>query len=207
MTVTIVEPRADLITPVSHLLDYSKLIELAARTCYKSEDKIGEGTDRRIIKMLIKKGHESVLEHCGITYKITCSRTCSHQLVRHRIAAFSQESMRYCDYSGTGLQVIVPPEISINGMEKEFLEACDRCYEDYRRYRSAGVKPEDARFILPNATKTEVVTTFNIRMWRHVLRQRWLNKHAQWEIRKVMNDIAYELNHYLPVFFEDIVEE
>jgi thymidylate synthase (FAD) len=210
--ITVVEPGAELVTPVAHLVDYAKLIEQAGRTCYKSEDRIDNESAARFIKSIIKRGHESVIEHCSVTYRITCSRACSHQLVRHRLAAYSQESQRYCDYSKSGedlgLQIIVPPSIQkVGGTKLEaFMVAMEDAYNDYVFLRDNGIPPEDTRFVLPNACKTEVVTTYNLRMWRHVLQERWLNKHAQWEIRKVMSAIAYELNHYLPVFFEDIVE-
>lgn len=210
--ITVVKPGAELVTPVAHLVDYAKLIEQAGRTCYKSEDRIDDESAVRFIKSIIKRGHESVIEHCSVTYRITCSRACSHQLVRHRLAAYSQESQRYCDYSKSGedlgLQIIVPPSIeNARGAQyDEFMMSMGDAYDDYLALRDSGIPPEDARFVLPNACKTEVVTTFNLRMWRHVLQERWINKHAQWEIRQVMNKIAYELNHYLPVFFEDIIK-
>jgi thymidylate synthase (FAD) len=209
--ITVVEPKAKLVTPVSHLADYTKLIEQAGRTCYKSEERITNESAERFIRQIIRRGHESVIEHCSVTFRITCSRACSHQLVRHRIAAYSQESQRYCDYSKSGedlgLQIIMPPSMNKLGETRgEFRAQVENAYDSYVYLRDKGVPPEDARFLLPNACKTEVVTTFNLRMWRHVLEERWLNKHAQWEIRKVMNDIAYELNHYLPVFFQDIVD-
>jgi thymidylate synthase ThyX len=148
--------------------------------------------------------HTLFIRRNGLAY--WCGN-CSHQLVRHRIAAYSQESQRYCDYGKLGFQVIIPPKIQENAEAlKHFTTAMENDYSWYLTLRDMGILPEDARFVLPNASKTEVVATYNLRMWRHLLKERWLNTHAQWEIRKVMNDIAYELNHYLPVFFEDIVD-
>jgi len=206
--ITIVKPGAELITPVNHLVDYAKLIETAGRSCYKSEDRITNESAPRFIRSIIKRGHESVIEHCSVTYRITCSRACSHQLVRHRIAAFSQESQRYCDYGKLGFQVIMPPTIDNHVLARVcFVNQVREAYSNYLALREYGIPPEDARFLLPNASKTEVVTTFNLRQWRHVFNERLLNPHAQWEIKSIMRDIAYELNNYIPIFFEDIVEK
>jgi len=205
VNVVVIEPSAVLLTPVAHLLEYPKLIELAGRTCYKSEDRITHDSARRFILGIIKRGHESVIEHCSVTYRIICSRACSHQLVRHRIAAYSQESQRYCDYKNE-FQIIVPPSVKQDiNLYYNFVDSAQRAYMDYRKLREAGVKPEDARFLLPNCAKTEVVVTYNLRQWRHVINQR-IDPHAQWEIRKIMKSILYELDHYIPVFFEDIVK-
>ena len=207
--ITIVEPKAELITPVEHLVDYSKLIEKAGRVCYKSESRTDSDSATKFIESIIKRGHLSVIEHCSITYKFVLSRAASHQLVRHRLCSFSQESQRFCDYGKLGFQVIVPPSIqNADGAQfDEFTISMADAYGDYLSLRDSGIPPEDARFVLPNACKTEVVTTCNLRNWRHIIKERGLNPHAQWEIRKVMKDILYELNHYLPIFFSDLVEE
>ncbi len=205
--ITVVKPGAELITDPDYLLDCAKLIETAGRTCYKSEERTTHKSADRFVRSIIKQGHESVIEHCSVTYRITCSRACSHQLVRHRLGSYSQESQRYCDYGKLGFQIIMPPSIEKDPVLKNiFLADCEDAYGAYCQLRKQGVPPEDARFVLPNASKTEVVTTYNLRMWRHVLKERWLNKHAQWEIRQVMNEVAYELDTYLPVFFEDIIK-
>lgn len=122
----------------------------------------------------------------------------------------SQESMRYCDYSRAdkfeSLQVIVPPSINQNKKALEiYLKSCIEDYESYKFLRDEGIPPEDARFSLPTGTKTEVISTYNLRMWRHVISSRGMNPHAQWEIRKLFLDILYELNSYIPVFFNDLV--
>lgn len=121
----------------------------------------------------------------------------------------SQESMRYCDYGKLGFQVIVPPSLLQCRPENLtlFMDECERAYLAYCELRNAGVPPEDARFILPNASKTEVVVSSNLRNWRHMIKERGLNKHAQWEIRKLFQDVLYELNTYLPAVFGDLVEE
>ena len=208
MTITVVAPKAILLTPVAQLLTYPGQVEVATRTCYKSEDRISEGSATRLIRGVIKRGHESVIEHCNVSYRFICSRAASHQIVRHRLCAFSQESMRYVDYGKKGFQVVVPPLILDDQAKlKEYMSFMEECYKKYISLRSSGMRPEDARFVLPQASKTELVMTANLREWRHVIKQRALNPHAQWEIRSLMKAVLYELSHYLPVFFEDLLEK
>lgn len=234
-TITVIHPGFELMTPEEQIRDYPRQCEAAARTCYKSEKYIGEGSADKLIRKLLRMKpapHESVVEHCSVTVRIVCDRACSHQLVRHRIAAYSQESQRFCDYAGPkgedlGLQVICPP--SIGGITPgtyqrpphgwlneqtgwsatlwEWMEGIADAYDLYQLLRERKVPSEDARSVLPNATKTEVVTTFNMRQWRHVFRMRALNSHAQWQIRGIMLGILEKLNELCPVFFEDLEPE
>lgn len=223
---TIVEPGWELLYPDNRegLVEF---IERCGRTCYRSECRIKEGSADTFVRKICRNRHESVLEHASITVRITCSRAASHQLVRHRVGcAYSQESMRYCNYGKKGLRVICPPSIGlesgrytlnehgvwkhenvpIKGYKKHcWLNAVDTCYQTYLDGLDDGLPPEDARFILPNATKTEVVTTFNVRMWRHVFRERALNPHAQWEIRGIFKSILDAFVVDMPAFFEDLV--
>lgn len=217
MMLTIVKPGFQVLTPESRILRMPSDIEEAGRTCYKSESRITDDSADRFVRMLVKQGHLSVLEHCSITVRIICDRSTSHQLVRHRIAAYSQESQRYCDYGKKGFQVIVPPSIG------NFTEGCwdidlieqeatpngriwlGAIYESYMRYlelRARKVKAEDARSVLPNATKTEVVTTFNLRQWLHVFKERAQNKRAQWQIREIMLGIQNRFQELLPCIFQ-----
>jgi thymidylate synthase (FAD) len=207
MIIEIVEPSVELLTPVDQLLTYPDMIERACRTCYASEDKIKEGSADSLISRCIKSRHHSILEHCVVSYRFICSRACSHQLVRSRIASFSQASQRYIDSQKRGMQVIVPPKIKNSESYAEFVEMCQDAYDNYVWLRNAGVLPEDARFLLPNACATNVFTTMNLRAWRHFIEIRGLNLHAQWEIRQLALNILYELNTYVPVFFRDLVEE
>ena len=210
MELSIVEPKVELLTPISHLVDYEKLIELAGRNCYKSEENITDFSAQKFITgTIIKNGHLSVIEHCGVMYRIICSRATSHQIVRHRIGShYSQESMRYVDYGRRGYQIIIPPSIQQNPeMSEQFKESCVRDYQMYTKFRNEGIKPEDARFLLPHASKTELVMSCNLRQWRHVIEERALNNHAQWEIQGIMRDILYELSHYLPSFFNDLKDK
>ena len=239
MFLEVVQPGHEVLTPRDHIKAIPQLIELAGRTCYKSEEKITGASAEKFVQSVIRRGHESVIEHCSITVRITCDRACSHQLVRHRIAAFSQESQRYCDYAkgeDGHLKVICPPKIAnllglfesvpgsglwkhvdsgervstvittASGKELQpglWLSYISRAYVAYRALRENNIPPEDARSVLPNAVKTEVVTTFNLRQWRHVFEERALNKHAQWQIREIMLGILTNFAILLPCVFED----
>lgn len=211
MKIDVVEPTAEILTPPIVLATFPHMIELAGRTCYKSG--AGKETAGPFIRRLIKRGHLSVLEHCSVTVRITCSRACSHQLVRHRLGAYSQESQRYCDYDGKGLRVVVPlgtrtqPGVYDRSDIYDFptfLQGVAHAYATYCTARQDGMRSEDARYHLPNATATEVVTTYNLRQWRHVFAERALNPRAQWEIRSVMYGLLGELADYLPDVFGDL---
>lgn len=207
-----------------HIMEH---LEKCGRVCYKSEDRITEGSAETLISALCRTGHESVLEHVTLTAHIQCSRACSHQLVRHRLAAYSQESMRYCNYGKRGLQVICPPSIGIEPGEyqwatpyhdmepsmepltfrqRRWVASNEQSYNEYLEELEEGILPEDARFSLPIATKTEVVATYNLRMWRHLFRERAFNKHAQWEIRNTFTEIYNDLVQRLPAVFGDLKE-
>lgn len=224
--ITVIKPDWEWVGLTEGKIDQlTKHIELCGRTCYKSEDRITDDSAEKFVGMICRRNHESVLEHEVLTARIVCSRACSHQLVRHRIAAYSQESMRYCNYKkkgqDTGLQVICPhdiglapgvydyhsskdPWIKMNYQQGKWLAFMEYCYAEYCEEIEAGIRPEDARFVLPQATKTEVVSTFNLRMWRHLFRERALNQHAQWEIREIFSDILKHLSKRVPAIFGDI---
>lgn len=202
-------------------------VERCGRICYKSEDRITGTSATRFVETLRKSGHESVLEHASITTIVVCSRACSHQLVRHRIAAFSQESQRYVNYGKKErLLVICPLGIGVEPGDYESYGTMIRqggvmldlsirqtqwihhvcwAYEEYKRELADGLKPEDARYILPNATKTELAVTFNLRQWRHVFKERALNRHAQWEIRGIFSAILEDLAKRIPAVFDDLI--
>ncbi len=232
LTITIVQPDATIETPLSHITQFPQLIEQAGRTCYKSEDRRTRDSADQFIRALISNGHESVIEHASITARIICDRSTSHQLVRHRIAAYSQESQRYCDYGKRGLQVICPPKVNAfpdhpanvaitwhrhNMVWRSLLGPCSdptlklwldcigNGYATYLSLREQSIPPEDARSVLPNATKTEVVTTFNLRQWRHGFRDRALNPKAQWQIREIMGSLLDNFARLLPCVFDDLL--
>ncbi len=183
-------------------------IEKAGRTCYKSEGKIGDGTAEKFIANIIKRGHESVLEHEKLTVRFICDRGVTHELVRHRIASYSQESTRYCNYSqdkfGNELTFIKPcfwSEDSDN--YKMWLESMEYIESVYNKMIEAGAKPEEARSILPNSLKTEIVVTMNMREWRHYFKLR-TSPAAHPQIREISKALLEELREKLPVLFGDI---
>ena len=149
-----------------------KKIEKIGRVCYKSENNITEDSAERFIKNIIKNGHESVLEHVSISVRVICDRGVSHEIVRHRIASYSQESTRYCNYSndkfGNELTFIKPCFWNEN-YEKyiEWRILMNRISDSYFKLLENGATPQEARSILPNSIKTEIVMTMNLREWRH----------------------------------------
>ena len=175
------------------------LIEYAGRVCYRSEP--NQETRDRFIRRRIEQGHESILEHCSATFEISgISRACSHQLVRHRLASFSQESQRYVDM--TGAYLVVPQSVSENDVAMcEWKKAASIADAAYTAMVEAGIRREDARFILPNASSTKLVMTANFREWLHIFRLR-ITPEAQWEIRQVCAEIRDVLRQYAPAVFD-----
>lgn len=214
-------------------LEILKNIERAGRTCYKSEDKITDDSAIKFIKMLIKKGHESVLEHEKITIKFICDRGVSHEIVRHRLASFSQESTRYCNYSLDKFEgeitFIIPNWLDLeegkylmledngifdtpsgvipfNSLSKDKLIYLAGIAETEVRYNeliSLGWHAQQARSVLPNSLKTEIVVSANLREWRTIFKQR-TSKAAHPQMRELMCPLLDELKTKLPVIFEDI---
>lgn len=186
--------------------DVYKLLELAARTCYKSEEKITKSSSIKLLKQLLKSGHHSVIEHISISVKIICDRGISHELVRHRLCSFSQESTRYANYSqdkfGNEITVIKPCFWNQGSLlyEAWFMNmiSAERAYLDMLNH---GAKPQEARTVLPNSLKTEVITTANIRNWKHIFNLR-CSKAAHPQIREVMLPMLKEFYHKLPILFE-----
>lgn len=202
----IVKPSVELINPpeYDHLLS---LVERAGRTCYKSEDKITQDSAERFIRGLIRRGHESVLEHASITVKFICDRGASHELVRHRLASFSQESTRYCNYSKDKFEneitVICPMSIFPGTVARLTWEhACREAEKAYMTMLYHGCPAEEARAVLPTCLKTELVMTANIREWRYILKLRGAEgNHPQ--MRLLVNLLYNELTDRYPVFFTE----
>ena len=202
-----------------------KKIERIGRVCYKSENNIKEDSAERFIKSIITRGHESVLEHVSISVRVICDRGVTHELVRHRIASYSQESTRYCNYSkdkfGNELTFIKPCWFKHDAKyyldhlyldEKIDVEAEDiwlsSMYLREREYFALleqGSTPEQARSILPNSLKTELVMTMNLREWRHFFKLR-CDKAAHPQTREIANMILKEFKDEIPVVFDDIKE-
>ena len=189
----IVKPSATLlsITP-----DAERLIERCGRVCYKSENKITEDSSTKFIQMIMKNGHESVLEHAVATIHFVCDRGVSHELVRHRLASYSQESTRYCNYKN-GVVFIRPPFLD---RHPKWLAFCRNAEKTYLDMLATGCTPQLARSVLPNCLKTEIIVTTNFREWRHIFKLRTsLRAHPQ--IREIMFIAQSILNKECPSVF------
>ena len=206
----IIEPRHDILTNIE-ALDILKHIELCGRICYRSEGKITDDSYRPFMNVILTRKHESVLEHFSISVKFITDRAVTHEIVRHRLAAYSQESQRYCNYSqdkyGNDVTFIKPnwcEEGSLKySMWKNSCETSEKIYLDLLKL---GVKPENARSVLPNSTKTEIVMTANLREWRHVFKLR-TSKQAHPDMQALMKPLLAELQEKIPLVFDDINKE
>ena len=179
-----------------------KLIEDAGRTAYLSFEKQKRGSEKKFIRMLIKSGHLSVLEHAWATFRIKGgSRAFTHQLVRHRLCSYTQQSQRYIDEHNFNY---IEPDAVKNNKEAHslFIDFMNRAKEVYAKLQKLGIKNEDARFVLPNAVESEIVITANFREWRHIVKLRG-SLDAQWEIRRVTIQILKTLKKHAPIVFED----
>lgn len=204
--VKVIEPTFAFESPIGEDLLLS--IERAARTCYKSEDKIAPGSASKLVRMLIERGHEAMLEHSSLSIRFICDRGVSHELVRHRLAAFAQESTRYCNYSkdkfGEEITVIKPPFWPVSSLQYEFwLNAMKNCERAYMNLIASGATAQEARSVLPNSLKTEIVVTANLREWRHILRLR-TSSAAHPQMRQLMVPLLGLLRTSVPVIFEDV---
>jgi len=180
-----------------------EIIEEAGRTCYKSEDKITETSAEAFVKTILKRGHESVIEHAVATVKIVCDRGVSHELVRHRLASYSQESTRYCAYK-KGIAVVSPFQEETSGAYLDWKSVCEIAEQSYLRLLERGVSPQIARSVLPISLKTEIVITANFREWRHIFRLR-TSKAAHPMIRSIMLSICEDFAKRAPALFEEFV--
>lgn len=210
----IIQPRAEIL---AYTPDLTKVIEQAIRVCYKSEDRIEEGSDIKIIQNILTNNHESCLEHGSISVRFICDRGVTHELVRHRLAAYSQESTRYCNYGkgkfGSEITVIEPfffvdivhhPDMDGRPSMYDLWElSCKVSEEVYLDMLNAGAKPQEARSILPNSLKTEIVMTANPREWRHVFKMR-TSSAAHPQIRQIMCPLLVEFRKKWPILFSDV---
>ena len=195
-----------------------RAIERAGRTCYKSEDKITEDSAEKFVGMLIKREHEAMLEHASASYRIICDRGVTHEIVRHRLFSFAQESTRYCNYKG-GVEFIVPCWFNaIGGGDFPWNrdDACEESYcssegvwfahmmwaeHTYKHMIENGWTPQQARSVLPNSLKTEIVVTGNLREWRHFFKLRCA-KAAHPQMREVANMVLADIQQRVPVIFD-----
>lgn len=187
-----------------------KHIERCGRVCYKSEDKITEDSAAKFVAGIIKRGHEAVLEHFNITVKFVCDRGVSHEIVRHRLASYCQESTRYCNYSkdgfGNEITVIKPCYLEENSPAYICWDAaCKRAESAYFNLLNCGCSPQEARAVLPNSLKTEVVMTANLREWRHFFKLRTAPA-AHPQMREVAQMLLVQMRELLPGVFDDCEE-
>ena len=203
----IIDARYEILDKIDGM-EVLKKIERVARTCYKSEDYIKEGSAERLVKSLIDRGHEAMLEHYSFSIKFVCDRGVSHELVRHRVASFAQESTRYCNYSkdkfGNELTFIRPCFWEENTHEYfSWCESMGNAEKGYFELLKLEATPEQARSILPNSIKTEIVMTANLREWRHFLKLRTAQA-AHPQMRELTIPLLKELKEKIPVIFDDI---
>lgn len=189
-------------------------LELIGRTCYKSEDKITEDSAAKFVAGLIKRGHEAMLEHVSITVKFVTDRGISHEIVRHRLASYAQESTRYCNYSqdkfGHELTFIIPDflEYGSEGF-KIWKDEMKQVEKTYFAMLEAGHTPQEARSVLPNSLKTELVMTANLREWRAFFKLRAANSTgaAHSQMLEITRPLLDDLKAMIPVVFDDIIYE
>jgi len=225
----IIKPSIEILTITPNIL---QLIEKAGRTCYKSEANITEDSAQKFIKGLLKRGHESVIEHGVVTVRIICDRGVLFEFTRHRIASFSVESTRYCNYGNKDIEFIEPcfwklTNIKIiknkysNKLELLELKPGKNTNDDdnfsdwffaikvseelYKGLIKRGATPQEARSVLPNSLKTEIVVTMNLRSWRHFLKLRYANS-AHPQMREIAFMILKEFKQKIPIVFDDLKE-
>ena len=198
------------------------VIEQAGRTCYKSESKITPESAPKFVKMLLDRGHEAMIEHASASYRVICDRGVTHEIVRHRLFSYAQESTRYCNYKG-GVTFIIPQWFSRPVREGEYLDFSDLSEDrvgqftppeiswlcmmlrnecDYQRLLSQGWSPQQARSVLPNSLKTEIVITGNLREWRHFFKLRTAQA-AHPQMREVADMMLANIKNQVPIIFDD----
>ena len=203
----IIKARVDIMSPIDGEA-IIRHIERCGRVCYKSESRISDTSAEKFVKAIIERGHESVLEHHSITVKFTVDRGVSHEIVRHRLASYSQESTRYCNYSkeGFGSEItVIEPCFFCQGTAgyTRWKAACEDAEAAYFDLLNYDCTPQEARSVLPNSLKTEVVMTANLREWRWFFRKRTApDAHPQ--MREVAIPLMQTFRQYIPGVFDDI---
>lgn len=203
----VIEPKVEFISVIDGKA-ILKQIEQCGRVCYKSEDNIAAGTAEKFVANIIKRGHEAVLEHFSFSVKFTCDRGVTHEIVRHRVASYCQESTRYCNYAndkfGSEITVIKPLylEPGTLGYDAWFM-ACQTAEGAYFDLLDWGCSPQEARAVLPNSLKTEIIMTANLREYRHFFKLRCA-KTAHPQMREVANMLLKMCKEQIPVVFDDI---
>jgi len=221
----IIEPSFEILTEIDgdKILKY---LEKIGKVCYKSESTITEDSAQQFIKSIILRGHESVIEHVSITVRVNCDRGVVYEIIRHRLASYSQSSTRYCNFSkdkfGNEITVINPFFWECEDYKREYCECmagirvCSNCEkykiweetmeyveEQYMRLIRSGATAQEARTILPNSLETEIVITMNLREWRHFFKLR-TSQEAHPQMREISIPILEEFKRKLPIIFDDI---
>jgi thymidylate synthase (FAD) len=222
----LIRPYTEILTPINGK-EILQTLEKVARTCYKSEDKITEDSAEKMIQMLISKGHEAMIEFFDIIVKFVCDRGVSHELVRHRIASFAQESTRYCNYSNNKFKntvtFIIPNWLKLkegeftnieeilqsnnlkddNSLEERYIFSLLQCEKSYLYLIEKGWQPQQARSVLPNSLKTEINIKMNLREWRHFFKLRTPTA-AHPQMRELTIPLLKEFQSKIPIIFDDI---
>lgn len=198
----IIRPSAHIVGPVDGEA-MLKRIEMAGRICYKSEDRITAASAGEFIRARIKDGHETIIEHESVSVLFICDRGVSHEIVRHRLASYSQESTRYCNYGKAGEIVVVEPP-GLDGFSRdEWIDAVTIAERRYMQMIGRGISPQIARSVLPTCLKTELRMTANLREWRHFFKLR-TSPRAHPQMRELTIPLLTEFKGSIPVVFEDI---
>ena len=208
----IIKPSATIISPTPIEGDAVLFfLECCGRVCYKSESLIRSDSDEKFIRRIIERGHESVLEHVSFSARFIVDRGVSHEIVRHRIASYSQESTRYCNYSRDQFNseiTVIEPSYLAHGTSayNVWLAACEDAERAYFDLLEIGLLPQEARAVLPNSLKTELVMSANIREWRHFFRLR-TSAAAHPQMREAATMLLRDARARFPVVFDDIQPE
>jgi thymidylate synthase (FAD) len=220
----LIKPYYEIISPIKGD-DILKTLEKVARTCYKSEDKITEDSAEKMIKILLSKKHEAMIEFFDIIVKFVCDRGVSHEIVRHRLASYAQESTRYCNYSKDKFEnqitFIIPSwcniyesqwtheqAISSNDLNGEinsllWLQQMSWSEKVYNKLIKEGWQAQQARSVLPNSLKTEINVKMNLREWRHFFKLRCAQA-AHPQMRELAIPLLNEFKEKIPIIFDDI---
>ena len=206
----LIKPSTEILTPINGM-DVLKAIEIAARTCYKSEDKTTDDSAKKLVSGLLKSGHEAMIEFVDITVKFICDRGVSHEIVRHRVASYAQESTRYCNYSkdkfGNELSFI---HNDIDDMDNagavDYANTLETIESTYFQLIKDGVAPQMARAILPNSLKTEINVKMNLKEWRHFFSLRCAPA-AHPQMRELTIPLLEKMHNLVPIIFDDLYEQ
>lgn len=208
-TMKIIKPYAEIVDDINGQ-DILQKIEKCGRVCYKSEGKICDGSAEKFVANIVKRGHEAVLEHVSVTVKFVVDRGVSHEIVRHRIASYCQESTRYCNYIkedfGSEITFIMPFYLEGSIAYAPWRDAMWQCENTYFKLLDIGLTPQEARTVLPHSLKTEVVMTANLREWRTFFKLR-TPQAAHPQMREVTRPLLDRFKQLIPVVFDDIVYE